>query len=114
MLPAVRPDLDLGADLLHCCAPGIDWHSLRACSGVMIDQAQLAPADDVGLAELSESGVTLGFGVSPVPGSVRSVLDFFDRTGLSPTPMLISPPCGMVADYRPWRPLVADLTERLS
>ena len=59
------------------------------------------------------AGTVLGFGVSPVAGSVRSVLDFFDRTGLPPAPMLVTPPCGMVADYRPWRPIVDDLTERL-
>jgi hypothetical protein len=114
VLAPVRPELDLGADLLHCCAQGIDWADLRAFSGVLFDHGRLAPQDDAGLAELSENGVALGFGVSPVPGSVRNVLDFFDRTGLTPAPMLISPPCGMVADYRPWQPVVAELVERLS
>jgi hypothetical protein len=63
---------------------------------------------------LSTGGTVLGFGVSPVAGSVRSVLDFFDRTGLRPEPMLVTPPCGMVADYRPWQPVVHDLSERLT
>ena len=76
--------------------------------------ALLAGTDDEALAELSTGGTVLGFGVSQSPGSVRDVLDFFDRTGLAPEPLLLTPPCGMVADYRPWRRLADDLTERLS
>lgn len=113
VLPAVEPDLNLGADLLHCCAPGIPWARLRGVDGLLLDQSQVTTQDDVPLAEFSTSGMTLGFGVSPGPGSVRAVLDFFDRTGVVPSPLLVSPPCGMVGDYRPWRPLVEDLTERL-
>jgi hypothetical protein len=113
VLPALEPDLDLGADLLHCCAAPIPWDRLRPLGGILIDQGQLGVADDESLAELSTAGVTMGFGVSPVPGSVRNVLDFFDRTGLTPTPILISPPCGMVADYRPWHRVVESLNERL-
>lgn len=113
VLPAVEPDLDLGADLLHCCAPGIPWERLRGLAGVLLDQSQVETDDDESLAELSAAGLTLGFGVSPVKGSVRNVLDFFDRTGLAPSPLLVTPPCGMVGDYQPWRSLVEDLTERL-
>jgi hypothetical protein len=113
VLPALEPDLDLGADLLHCCAGGLPWERLRPLGGILIDQEQLGIADDESLAELSTAGVTMGFGVSAVPGSVRKVLDFFDRTGLAPAPMLISPPCGMVADYRPWHRVVESLNERL-
>lgn len=112
--PAVEPHLDLGADLLHCCAPGLPWGRLRPLSGVLFDQEQVGHADDEALAELSVAGVTLGFGVSPGAGSVTGVLDFFDRTGLEPRPLLVTPPCGMVADYRPWRGVVEALNERLS
>ena len=45
--------------------------------------------DDEALAELSTGGVVLGFGVSQSPGTVRDVLDFFDRTGLAPEPLLL-------------------------
>lgn len=113
-LPAVDPELDLGADLVHCCAPGIPWSRMRGVDGVLFDTAQLTGDDDDPLAQLSTRDVALGFGVSPAAGSVRNVLAFFDRTGLAPRPLLITPPCGMVADYRPWQPLVQDLTERLA
>lgn len=112
--PPVVVQLDLGADLLHCCAAGVPLPKARGLGGVLLDLALHPIADDEDLAELSITGTTLGFGVSPVAGSVRGVLDFFDRTGLDPAPMLITPPCGMVADYRPWRPLLDDLTERLA
>lgn len=111
--PAVNVDFDLGADLVHCCAADIPWHVLRPLSAVLFDVARTRQADDVPLAELSTSGATLGFGVSPVAGSVRRVLDFYDRTGLEPQPLLLTPPCGMVADYRPWKPLADELMERL-
>ena len=93
-----------------------DPEAVRCDEGapVLFDVSLHDPDADEDLAELSTAGTVLGFGVSPVPGSVRSVLDFFDRTGLQPVPMLITPPCGMVADYRPWRPLVEELNERLS
>jgi hypothetical protein len=112
--PSVEPHLDLGADLLHCCAPGLPWGRLRPLAAVLFDQEQVGPGDDEPLAALSTVGVTLGFGVSPQASSVRAVLDFFDRTGLAPEPLMVTPPCGMVADYRPWRPVVEALNERLS
>ena len=82
VLPALEPDLDLGADLLHCCCAGGFRGAVATLGGILIDQEQLGIADDESLAELSTAGVTMGFGVSAVPGSVRKVLDFFDRTGL--------------------------------
>lgn len=109
-----EPELDLGADLIHCCAADIPLHRMRGCGGLLFDLSLHTTAQDEELAQLSTGGTVLGFGVSPVAGSVRSVLDFFDRTGLHPVPMLVTPPCGMVADYRPWRPLVDALNERLS
>jgi hypothetical protein len=112
--PPIEPALDLGAELIHCCAPGVPLTRLRGCGGILFDLSLHEQSVDEQLAELSTGGTVLGFGVSPVAGSVRSVLDFFDRTGLHPAPMLITPPCGMVADYRPWRPLVDDLNERLA
>lgn len=111
--PPLDVDLDLGADLIHCCAPGLPWSRLHGAGGLLFDLALHDQADDEALAQLSTDGTILGFGVSPVPGSVRSVLDFFDRTGLAPQPMLITPPCGVVGDYRPWREFAADLTDRL-
>lgn len=112
--PPIEPDLALGADLVHCCAPGLPFARLRGCGGLLFDLSLHHQAEDEQLAQLSTDGTVLGFGVSPVPGSVRSVLDFFDRTGLYPAPMLITAPCGMVGDYRPWRLLVDELNERLS
>jgi hypothetical protein len=112
--PAIEPALDLGAELIHCCAAGVPLTRMRGCGGILFDLSLHDQSADEKLAELSTGGTVLGFGVSPVAGSVRGVLDFFDRTGLHPAPMLITPPCGMVADYRPWRPLVDDLNERLS
>ncbi len=111
--PPVEADLDLGADLIHCCAAGPPWVRMRRFGGVLFDMSMVATADDEALAELSTGGTVLGFGVSQSPGTVRDVLDFFDRTGLAPEPLLLTPPCGMVADYRPWRRLADDLTERL-
>lgn len=110
--PALTVDLDLGADLLHCCAANLPWGRVRGLSGVLFDLG--LQADDESMAEAVVAGVTLGFGVSPAPGSVRSVLDFYDRTGLAPEPLLITPPCGMVGDYRPWHRVAETLTERLS
>lgn len=112
--PALLPELNLGADLMHCCAPGIPWERVRGLGGLLFDVATHRQSDDEALAELSTRGTTLGFGVSQGAGSVRIVLDFFDRTGLAPTPMLITPPCGMVADYRPWHTVVDGLRERLT
>lgn len=112
--PPLEPEVDLGADLLHCCAADVPLSRLRGIGGLLFDLSLHDQGVDDDLAELSTAGTVLGFGVSPVPGSVRSVLDFFDRTGLHPAPMLVTPPCGMVADYRPWRPLIDDLNERLS
>jgi len=112
--PPVEPEFDLGADLIHCCAAGPPWARMRGFAGVLFDMSQLAAADDEALAELSTGGVVLGFGVSQSAGSVRDVLGFFDRTGLAPEPLLLTPPCGMVSDYRPWHRLADDLTERLS
>jgi hypothetical protein len=111
--PAMEPDLALGADLIHCCAAGPPYSRMRGLGGILFDMSLHRGIEDEVLAELSTAGTVLGFGVSPVAGSVRSVLDFFDRTGLPPAPMLVTPPCGMVADYRPWRAIVDDLTERL-
>jgi hypothetical protein len=111
---AVEPDLDLGADILHCCAGAPPWSRMRPFAAVMFDRSQLASGDEEPLAELSTAGVTLGFGVSPAAGSVAGVLDFFDRTGVAPVPMVVSPPCGMVGDYRPWVRVVEALNERLS
>lgn len=112
--PAVEPDLRIGADLIHCCAQAPPWARMRGFAGVLFDMSLLNAGDDEALAELSTGGTVLGFGVSQSPGTVRDVLDFFDRTGLAPEPLLLTPPCGMVADYRPWLRLAADLTERLS
>lgn len=111
--PALTVDLGLGADLVHCCASGVPLSRLRGIGGWLFDLSQHNQADDEALAELSTAGTSLGFGVSPGAGSVRGVLDFFDRTGLAPDRIVITPPCGMVADYRPWRPVVEALTERL-
>ncbi|MCU0296018.1 MAG: hypothetical protein MUD05_08185 [Candidatus Nanopelagicales bacterium] len=112
--PALPVDLELWADLVHCCAPGVPLSRVRGIAGWLFDLSQHTSGDDEALAELSTVGTSLGFGVSPGPGSVRGVLDFFDRTGLAPDRILITPPCGMVADYRPWRPVVETLTDRLS
>ena len=111
--PSIEVDLALGADLLHCCAPGVPLARVRSVPGLLFDLSLHENADDEALAELSTAGTTLGFGVSPDAGSVRGVLDFFDRTGLAPNPLLVTPPCGMVGDYRPWRPVVEALNERL-
>jgi hypothetical protein len=111
--PSYEPHLDLGADLIHCCAHRPPWSRMRGSAGVLFDVSLHEPADDEALAELSTAGATLGFGVSPDGDSVASVLDFFDRTGLTPQPLLITPPCGMVGDYRPWRTVVDELNERL-
>jgi hypothetical protein len=99
---------------VHCCAPGVPLSRVRGIDGWLFDLSLHPSGDDEALAELSTVGTSLGFGVSPGPGSVRGVLDFFDRTGLVPDRILVTPPCGMVADYRPWRPVVEALTERLS
>ena len=112
--PALPVEMPSGADLIHCCARGLPWPRLRGLEGLLLDFGLLTLADDEPLAELSTKGTTIGFGVSGVPGSVRSVLDFFDRTGLVPTPALLTPPCGMVADYRPWVQMAHDLNERLA
>ncbi len=112
--PSLSVSVPQGADLLHCCAPGLPWDRLQGLAGLLIDSSLSTLADDVPLAELSTRGTTLGFGVSPGAGSVRKVLDFYDRTGLTPQPMLITPPCGMVADYVPWQRIAEDLTERVS
>ena len=112
--PALPVEMPSGADLLHCCARGLPWPRLRGLAGLLLDFGLHTLADDEPLAELSTKGTTIGFGVSGVPGGVRSVLDFFDRTGLVPTPALLTPPCGMVADYRPWVQMAHDLNERLA
>jgi hypothetical protein len=112
--PALPVDLPRGVDLLHCCAPGLPWSRMRGLAGVLFDVSMTTVAEDELLAQLSTAGTTLGFGVSAGAGSVRTVLDFFDRTGLAPAPLLLTPPCGMVADYRPWIQLGQDLNERLA
>jgi hypothetical protein len=112
--PSLEPVLDLGAELIHCCAAAVPLHRMRGAGGLLFDLSLHDPADDESLAQLSTEGTVLGFGVSPQEDSVRRVLDFFDRTGLHPVPMLITPPCGMVADYRPWRPIIDGLNERLT
>ena len=112
--PSLSVSVPAGADLLHCCAPGLPWDRLQGLAGLLIDSSLSTLADDVPLAELSTRGTSLGFGVSPGAGRVRKVLDFYDRTGLTPQPLLITPPCGMVADYVPWRRIAEDLTERVS
>lgn len=111
--PALPVEMPTGADLLHCCASP-PWTRLRGLDGVLLDHTLHRVLDDVPLAGLSTQGTTLGFGVSQDASSVRSVLSFFDRTGLVPEPMLITPPCGMVADYRPWQRMASDIEERLS
>lgn len=108
--PAVTVELP-ATDLLHCCAPGVPWSRVRA-QAVLIDFALHRIDDDEPLAELITKGATVGFGVSGDAGSVRSVLEFYDRTGLAPQPVLITPPCGMVADYTPWRRVAEDLNGR--
>lgn len=112
--PALPVELPRGADLLHCCAPGLPWPRLRGLDGLLFDLSQHTVADDEPLAQLSTTGTTLGFGVSGGAGSVRAVLDFFDRTGLAPAPLLLTPACGMVGDYRPWVQVGHDLNERLA
>lgn len=112
--PALPVEMPIGADLLHCCARGLPWKRLRGLDAVLVDFGLHTLDDDVPLAELSTAGTTIGFGVSGVASSVRSVLDFFDRTGLAPEPMLVTPACGMVADYRPWVRIAHDLNERLA
>lgn len=111
--PARPVDLDLGADLMHCCATGLPWEKVGTMDAVLFDMARTSQADDESMALACENGVTLGFGVTPVSDSVRGMLEFFDRTGLSPQPLLITPPCGMVADYSPWQPLVVQWNERM-
>lgn len=112
--PALPVETVEGADLLHCCAGDLPWPRLRGLAGLLFDLSQHPTADDESLAQLSTGGTTLGFGVSGVAGNVRTVLDFFDRTGLDPAPLLITPACGMVADYRPWQKVADDLNDRLS
>lgn len=112
--PALPVEMPRGADLLHCCASDLPWARMRGLSGLLFDLSLHSLADDEPLAQLSTGGTTIGFGVSAGPGSVRAVLDFYDRTGLAPAPMLVTPPCGMVADYRPWVQIGHDLNERLA
>lgn len=112
--PSLDVEIPAQADLLHCCARGLPWSRLRGLNGVLLDHTLHVLADDEPLADLSTRGVSLGFGVSQGAGSVRSVLEFFDRTGLPPQPLLLTPPCGMVGDYRPWQRIAEDLMERLS
>lgn len=112
--PPVEPQLPLGADLIHCCAANPPLARMRGVGALLFDLSQHGLADDGPLAELAESGTVLGFGVSPESGSVRSVLEFLDRTGLTPASLLVTPPCGMVADYRPWYPVADGLRERLA
>lgn len=109
--PAVSIDLP-AVDLVHCCAAHLPWTRLPVLQGLLLDMSQYAEVDDEQLAGLMSRGVTAGFGVRGVAGSVRSVLDFFDRTGLEPVPLLLTPPCGMVADYGPWRRMADELNER--
>jgi hypothetical protein len=81
-------------------------------AALLVDAGLSLPGEEQPLAELAATGVTMGFGVPGDAGSVRSVLDFYDRTGLDPAPVLVTPPCGMVADYTPWRRIAEELTER--
>ena len=111
--PPMTADLDLGADLLHCCAPGLPWQKTGPFQAVLFDAALTGQDQDEAIAQACENGVTLGFGVAPESGSVRIMLELFDRTGLEPRPLLITPPCGMIADYRPWQPLVQLWNERV-
>lgn len=99
-------------DLLHCCAPDLPWSRLPATEALLIDFGLHKITDDEPLAELATKGTTVGFGVSGDAGSVRSVLEFYDRTGLAPEPFLVTPPCGMVADYTPWRRVAEELNGR--
>lgn len=112
--PPVEPRLQLGAELIHCCAANAPLSRMRGVGGLLLDLTQHRQDEDSALAELAESGTVLGFGVPPGDGSVRNVLDFLDRTGLAPSPMLVTPPCGLVADYRPWYPVADGLRERLA
>ncbi len=112
--PALTVELPREADLLHCCAADLPWDRLVGVPGLSMDYALHRLLDDVPLATLSTKGTTIGFGVSQGLGSVRSVLNFYDRTGLAPEPLLITPPCGMVADYTPWGRIAENLTERVS
>jgi hypothetical protein len=82
--PPIEPDLALGADLVHCCAPGLPFARCVAAAGCCSICHCTTRLRTSSWRELSTDGTVLGFGVSPVPGSVRSVLDFFDRTGLYP------------------------------
>jgi hypothetical protein len=109
--PAIVADLP-AADLLHCCAPDLPWSRLPHVQAVLLDMDLHTLADDEPLAALSVRGVTVGFGVSSDAGSVRKVFDFFDRTGVEPSPLLVTPPCGMVGDYRPWQCMATTLNER--
>lgn len=109
--PVVTAQLP-AADLLHCCAPGLPWARLPDVQAVLIDAALYLPAEETALAERAVAGITVGFGLTGEAGSVRRVLEFFDRTGLQPTPVLVTPPCGMVADYEPWRRAAVELNER--
>lgn len=112
--PAMHVELPRGADLLHCCARDLPWGVLHGIAGLSLDYTLHRIADDESLAQLSTGGTTIAFGVSQGAGSVRSVMEFFDRTGLSPAPLVLTPPCGMVSDYRPWQRISDDLSERLS
>lgn len=112
--PSLSIELPQGAHLLHCCARGLPWQRLRGLDGLLIDYTLHQIADDEPLAELSTAGTTVGFGVSQRAGSVRDVLDFFDRTGLAPQQILVTPPCGMVSDYTPWQRIAENLRERVS
>jgi hypothetical protein len=99
-------------DLLHCCAAGLPWSRLPAVQGLLVDAGLTLPAEQEALAEVASTGVTLGFGMSGDAGSVHSVLDFYDRTGLEPAPVLVTPPCGMVGDYTPWLRIAEELNGR--
>lgn len=109
--PAVSAALPQ-TDLLHCCAADLPWSRLPSTSALLLDFGLHKIIDDEPLADLISKGATMGFGVSGDAGSVRSVLEFYDRTGLVPEPVLITPPCGMVADYTHWLRVAEDLNGR--
>lgn len=105
---------EIGADALHTCGSGVPYEILHGMGAVLIDFERHDPVDDAALATLAEGGTTIGFGLSAGAATVRSVLGFFDRTGLRPAPLLVTPPCGMIDDYRPWSQLASDMSDRLA
>src|SRR5690606_36583327 len=54
--PPIEPDLDLGAELIHCCAADVPLVRLRGAGGLLFDLSLHHQDVDDQLAELSTGG----------------------------------------------------------